>query len=410
MSLDAHKFDEAHQHFQEAIKLGEQMLNMIPNEKEHEDDRKRMQRLISDRKGNLAVVYLEEGNSSAAYALLEELLTSDQKQGYIMGCVVKQGSLGQNYLKQGEFKSAERIFQSALSFTRRRDDTLYDKHWNEREAEVAEQIALFNLASLREQERRSGDALVLYLESLSRGAHMHSATVNKILNALVRLYTSLSQHQIAMSVTSLADTLDFQLHSEVHGKSTVSTGPKRVSFIVDYSGSMSGSKIRTATENLSKIMEEHIYDSDSVSLLHFTNQVFIDFPLITKKGNILRIQKAIKELDHPGGATALYDAIATAEKLFADSPTSNDWIVALTDGEDNSSKWTHENLIACLQKSTVHVIIMGIGSDVQTGILTALAKATSKGTYVFAAGDNASIDQAFGEVIAVIQGQILLED
>ena len=66
----------------------------------------KLQCIRSDRKGNLAAVYLRENSFLQAIAILEEMLEEDKSSGYIRGYVVKQGTLGQYYLKQGELKSA----------------------------------------------------------------------------------------------------------------------------------------------------------------------------------------------------------------------------------------------------------------------------------------------------------------
>ena len=98
------------------------------------------------------------------------------------------------------------------------------------------------------------------------------------------------------------------------------------------------------------------------------------------------------------------------------------------------------------------IVIIGVGSDVQTEILKEIASSSSKGyyyyyyfvaknnfildfkiiiygsyyynyilklnfkiiifkgTYVFAKGDKSSIDEAFSKVAVIIQGQVVLED
>jgi hypothetical protein len=86
----------------------------------------------------------------------------------------------------------------------------------------------------------------------------------------------------------------------------------------------------------------------------------------------------------------------------------------LTDGEDNSSTCSVGDLQHFLSNPancTANVIVIGIGSDVRADILEAIAKSTQKGVYIFAKGDKSSIDDAFGEVISVIEGgQVIVED
>ena len=78
-------------------------------------------RILSDRKGNLAVIYLQQNRFVDAFRLLEKLLLQDRNDDYTIGKVAKLGTLGHYYLKQGEIASAERTFLSALNYIRQQD-------------------------------------------------------------------------------------------------------------------------------------------------------------------------------------------------------------------------------------------------------------------------------------------------
>jgi hypothetical protein len=124
----------------------------------------------------------------------------------------------------------------------------------------------------------------------------------------------------------------------------------------------------------------------------------------------------ISDLQRPTGATALYDAIITAAKTLRTSynPEVSDWIIALTDGEDNRSSASVDVLTKMLANpihNLANVIMMGIGGDVMPDIVEQIAQSTQKGVFIFANGDKTSIDHAFEEVITVIEGgQIIVED
>lgn len=98
------------------------------------DDRKdainRARRVLSDRKGNLVIIYLQQDRFGDAFELIEKLLAEDKESFYIRGLVVKQGTLGHYYLKQGEIGSAERVFGDALQFIQRRDERMFSSEWN----------------------------------------------------------------------------------------------------------------------------------------------------------------------------------------------------------------------------------------------------------------------------------------
>lgn len=94
------------------------------------DETKRMMRVLSDRRGNLAAIYLEQNRFTDAFEVIENALSEDKRIYYVRGLVVKQGTLGQWYLKQREVLSAERILVSALQFIRRGDERMFNEQWN----------------------------------------------------------------------------------------------------------------------------------------------------------------------------------------------------------------------------------------------------------------------------------------
>ena len=122
---DAEKYNKL------AVQNAESMLQSLISQGKSSSDIDSMRRVLSDRKGNLAIVYLQQDRFADAFALLESLLAEDESNAYIRGLVVKQGTLGQFYLRQGEINSAEQVFQSALTFIRLRNETLYGVDWND---------------------------------------------------------------------------------------------------------------------------------------------------------------------------------------------------------------------------------------------------------------------------------------
>ena len=122
---------EAEKYSKLAIQSAESMLQSLESQGAPPNDIDKMRRVLSDRKGNLAIVYLQQDRFADAFNLLESLLAEDKRIAYIRGLVVKQGTLGQFYLRQGEINSAEQVFQGALTFNRLRDEDLYGRDWND---------------------------------------------------------------------------------------------------------------------------------------------------------------------------------------------------------------------------------------------------------------------------------------
>jgi len=181
---------------------------------------------------------------------------------------------------------------------------------------------------------------------------------------------------------------------------------------MDYSGSMSGTKIQSAAQNLEKMFLSHVADKDYISLCHFNSEVVVDLPLMRKidaQVNEMALTK-IRGLTGPHNSTNLYDAISYAVATLEMDRTDNDWIVALTDGKDSGSKTSLLNISTRLSSTNIGLIVVGIGLDVDSSLLRNLSKCTRKGAYVLASGDRQSISDAFTEIIIRIQGHMLMED
>jgi len=292
--------------------------------------------------------------------------------------------------------------------------------WNEEEASGAEQIGLLNMALLQvsydlnnKTPKFGYQAEAAFMEALTTPKRMHVASTEKLLSYLMSYFNSIKDEKRHKEVSAVANAYGFS-SSNRRSSITRAITRKRVVFSVDYSGSMSGSKIKAAVENINNVFEKHIVDGDTVMLMHFSNYISVDFDLTVKSPstNGFMLSK-INSLTSPNGGTAFYDSIFEAINKLSMSPGTSDWIVALTDGEDNASRNKLDaSLEALLKKSpNMGLIVIGVGIDVKTEELTKLTSMCSKGIYVSAAGDKKSIDKAFDQVIEIIsQGAVVLEE
>jgi uncharacterized protein with von Willebrand factor type A (vWA) domain len=176
---------------------------------------------------------------------------------------------------------------------------------------------------------------------------------------------------------------------------------------------MAGGKLRAAKDNMKSIFEAHIGDSDEVMLVHFNNKIYLDFPFTKKKGNEALITEKIALLE-AGGGTAFFDAMDMGiDECTKQGHNGNYFIVCLTDGSDNHSKKKCSQVVARLQEeksADLVCVVIGVGDDVVTAELQAIAAANTKGLYVAASGDARGISDAFSKVAVIIKGQLLLEE
>ena len=132
-------------------------------------------------------------------------------------------------------------------------------------------------------------------------------------------------------------------------------------FLLDVSGSMSGSRLTKAKDTLSSIVTE-LAEHDRLAIITFDNHAF--FKLKPRAVGQIKRQTEL-----PGilarifaqGTTALYDAIDLAVTQIRDKEIRT-IINVLTDGEDNASKTTLasvEALVAQYPKITLNIIHIG---------------------------------------------------
>ena len=127
----------------------------------------------------------------------------------------------------------------------------------------------------------------------------------------------------------------------------------RISLVIDRSGSMKGQLLAQAKMGAKAFIQQMRAD-DRASVIEFGSQVNLVTSPTRSKADL---QNAIDRLKAEG-ATALYDAMARATLLLAHQPGSK-IVVFLTDGSDNSSRYT----LSDLQKMNVSegVFVYGIG-------------------------------------------------
>ena len=127
----------------------------------------------------------------------------------------------------------------------------------------------------------------------------------------------------------------------------------RISLVIDRSGSMKGQLLAQAKIG-AKAFIQQMWADDRASVIKFGSQVNLVTSPTRSKADL---QNAIDQLKAKG-ATALYDAMAQATLLLAHQPGSK-IVVFLTDGSDNSSRYT----LSDLQKMNVSegVFVYGIG-------------------------------------------------
>ena len=114
--------------------------------------------------------------------------------------------------------------------------------------------------------------------------------------------------------------------------------PKDVVFVLDYSGSMSGNRIKACVENILSIYDHCIFKPDRCAFICFASRIEHVFDLQSKSD---AIRQELADSIKPSGGTYFRAAVQDAMMLLKiHTPSSHEtargqWIIALTDGVDN---------------------------------------------------------------------------
>jgi hypothetical protein len=381
------------------------------------------------------------------------------------------------------------VFLSALSFATSQDSRLMRlaDSWDENEAFLARQITLLNLGRLYLHTNDTALAEHFIMLSLTSTPIMHLNSSNQAVNSLFELLqqgqpsntypkymlldgsggqkllrtvvdessdnqtTSISpvtNSVIAQRFVHIAKQNEIIPMHAVEGSGAALSGirrPKRVVFALDYSGSMAGSKIKSAVSSLQEFIASQLTDEDELSIILFNGMCSTVLPLVLKGGNQDLIQSVVASLNRPTGGTALYDAIIAACKAAATTTApevaggeadaaagtskpalqpggggercanrfglSRDmWSVILTDGMEGGSNNSKKVAADVIRHFSGGFVIIGVGTDVDTAALQLLVGYATTGHYVTATSDLHGIEAAFHKVGALIHGQVLLEE
>jgi len=183
--------------------------------------------------------------------------------------------------------------------------------------------------------------------------------------------------------------------------------PVSVGVIFDVSGSMSGEKVRRARDALAHFIQTS-HDSDEYFLIAFNSRVQLLLDR-TRDGNAVLDKLTFVQTKNN---TALYDACYLGVERVQRGTHPKRALLLISDGQDNNSRYTFNELRRVLKESDVVVYAIGIlsGGDVGSslgmegqGILEELASVS--GGKAFFPRTNAEMDDIFEQIALELRHQ-----
>jgi VWFA-related protein len=207
----------------------------------------------------------------------------------------------------------------------------------------------------------------------------HADTRLVVLHATVvdksgRLLTNMTQKSFHVYEDNVEQPIKKFLREDV---------PVSMGLIVDNSGSMRTKRQRVEASALALVKASN--PQDEVFIVNFNDDAFLDQ---TFTNDIKLLQRGLEKIDSRGG-TAMRDAIRMSiDYLKENGKKDKKVLVVVTDGDDNNSSMTLENLIKAGQQSEVLIYTVGLLSEEEkreakraTRALNAIADATGAKSY-----------------------------
>ncbi len=141
--------------------------------------------------------------------------------------------------------------------------------------------------------------------------------------------------------------------------------PVTMGIVIDDSGSMREKRSSVNAASLSFVKTSN--PQDQVFVVNFNDVYYLDTPG-DFASNIEELKAALDKIDSRGG-TALYDAVYAALDHLKLGNRDKKVLLVVTDGEDNASRYSFEELVRYAQKSNALIYTVGLlGSEEAGGL------------------------------------------
>jgi Ca-activated chloride channel family protein len=199
----------------------------------------------------------------------------------------------------------------------------------------------------------------------------------------------------------LMQPVDIQGGGEAGGEAI----PVTTMLVMDISGSMDKNDKLAAAKEAAKSYVDQMLPGDQAGLIAYDTQVYTVQPLTT---DVAALTGAIDGLK-TGSDTAMYNALVEAEKALENVP-GRKAIIVLTDGLDNRSQSTADDVVAGIGQSGLTISAIGfgdVGTVGQAGLNESALKSLAEqagGVYGFAT-DSEALKGLYQQQSRVLQSE-----
>ncbi len=147
-------------------------------------------------------------------------------------------------------------------------------------------------------------------------------------------------------------------------------------FVLDQSGSMGDLRVLTVQNALSNLLTTDRKMEDGAAVIKYDNHIVLEVPL-TKDDNALMSQLKVNGIVEYGGTTAINDGLSKAiDVLDANNTYSNKSVIIYTDGIDNASKMSQNEVILKAKSKGIKVFAIDFGTNTDPKYMSQIATQT----------------------------------
>lgn len=224
--------------------------------------------------------------------------------------------------------------------------------------------------------------LTMFVSQVDNSAYPQVTLYTKIADQAGSTPSGLDVSQFAVTET---DSSGSQYPATVEQVVPLAVGDAmNINLVVDQSGSMRArSKMDSAKKAASSFVDEMVKTQGNVAeITSFNDYVYNRQPFTSSAALLNSAIDAVSST----GETALYDALYWALQR-TNLKSGSRVVIAFTDGEENSSNCSLNDVITLSQQTGIPVYIVGVGGDVNRSSLQSLASSCN-GAYYDAASDD----------------------
>ncbi|KAI8616546.1 hypothetical protein BC830DRAFT_1117607 [Chytriomyces sp. MP71] len=411
------EFEQAVAKYNRAVEIATVMLE-APNTAF--DAQMALKTVLANRLNNLGVLFKENTDDArgkltprdaeTAATFFARALTLHRQCDNVEGIAQVSGNIGQLLLLQGKVDEAEQMMTDSFNLVRQKGNN-----------PVALQYACLNMGLLCEAQMKFNEAATWYLYVLQRFRVVVKFVQKLVLQRLIALCEETNEKrgvnrpELGRKLREVGAPIFGVDPDTIGGKGQKLSqgGRKNVTFVLDVSGSMSGSFIQTCRKSIKDIIHKHCGPNDAITLIKFNNTHKTLFKNLTKSdaGALATMTRNIETQTDAEGGTAFYATVAFAVAEVAAAPAllGKKWLVCLTDGEDSS--WDHSAPLLKIKtllrnNQNLGIIVITVGSLNTEGEIRAMLQDAGPklGMLIRSEANSDGIKQAFGKAVRAMQG------